>query len=59
MIPKSFQEGIIERAASDGCQYVRTQFTVVNIGLEDATFLPMTSNSDIQIGIVDSQLEYI
>lgn len=38
---KSFDEGMFRYTADDGCQYVRAEFSIKNLGSEDNTFLPM------------------
>lgn len=56
----SVKNGIIEHTASEGSQFVRVQLTVANVGLQEATFLPMTSQSqDPFVGITDSALESV
>ena len=38
---KEFDEGMFRYTAKDGCQFVRGEFTIKNIGTETDTFLPM------------------
>ena len=40
-IVKSFDEGMFRYTAKDGCQYVRAEITVKNIGSKEETFLPL------------------
>lgn len=56
-IVKSFDEGLFNYTASDGCQFVRGGFTITNRGSKMATFIPRSSidtSKDVYAGVMDA-----
>ena len=58
---KSFDEGMFRYTADDGCQYVRAEFSVKNLGSEENTFLPMIYQvaEDPVVKIADAERETV
>ena len=56
---KEFDEGMFRYTAKDGCQFIRGEFTIKNVGTENDTFLPMVYyvDKDPIVQITDANRE--
>lgn len=61
-IAQSLEDSLMHYEAAEGCQYIKADFTVTNVGFQDATFLPqvsIASSEDVSILICDGAFENI